>query len=140
MAVHFTPLRRRKRLHRTLFAASVLSAILYAEFAPAPAIHGGGEMIAIGYNLAYTGVFGHPFAVTMDTGPTAVVPPLFPAYVGILIRFLGGGPTWMILAAGLILVQGLHASLLPRLSRIVYDDPTPGVYAAVLCILLPVFS
>jgi hypothetical protein len=118
----------------------VLSATLYAFFGPAPAIKGGGEMVAIGQNLASTGVFGHPFVITMDTGPTAVVPPLFPAYIGILIHFLGGGATWMILAAGVILVQGLHASLLPRLSRTVFGSPEPGFCAAAVCILLPVFS
>jgi len=130
----------RTRPHLTLFAASVLSATLYAFFGPSPAIKGGGEMVAIGQYLARTGTFGYPFAGTMNTGPTAVVSPLFPGYIGMLIRFLGGGTTWMILAAGVILVQGLHCSLLPRMSRLVYGSPMPGICAAAICIALPVFS
>jgi hypothetical protein len=130
----------RTRLHLTLFAASVLSATLYAFFGPSPAIRGGGEMVAIGQNLARTGVFGYPFVVTMDTGPTAVVPPLFPTYIGMLIRFFGGSAAWMILAAGVILVQGLHASLLPRMSNLLFGNQAPGICAAAVCILLPVIS
>jgi hypothetical protein len=46
----------------------------------------------------------------------------------------------MILAGGVILVQSLHAVLLPRMSRIIFGNPVPGICAATLCILLPVFS
>lgn len=127
-------------LYRSLFAAGVLSALLYAFLGPALPIRGGGEMVAIGQNLARNGVFGSPFVETFDTGPTAVVPPLFPAYVGILIKLLGNSMAWLILAAGVILLQGLQVSLLPRLSLLFYADPTPGIYAAILCILLPVYA
>ena len=127
-------------LHRSLFVAGVVSALLYAFLGPALPIRGGGEMIAIGQNLARTGVFGFPFVETFDTGPTAVVPPLYPAYAGMLIKLLGNSMAWIVLAAGVILLQGLHASLLPRLSILFYGDPNPGICAAILCILLPVYS
>lgn len=97
-------------------------------------------MVAIGQNLAAHGVFGHPFAETIDTGPTAVVPPLYPALIGILIRLFGGSAAWFILSGGVILMQALSVSLLPRLSRMFFDDARPGVCAAILCILLPVYS
>ena len=127
-------------LDRSLFAAGVFSAVLYAFLGPALPIQGGGEMVAIGQNLARCGVFGHPFVLTFDTGPTAVVPPLYPAFIGILIRLLGGSMAWIVMAAGVILMQGLQACLLPRLSQIFYGDPKPGICAAILCILLPVYS
>jgi hypothetical protein len=130
----------RTRPHLTLFAAGVISAALYAIFGPPPAIKGGGEMVSIGQSLAETGIYGHAFSMTMNTGPTAVVAPLFPAYIGALIRLFGGGMAWIILAAGVILVQGLHASLLPRLSRVVFGSAAPGICAAGICILLPVYS
>jgi hypothetical protein len=97
-------------------------------------------MAAIGIDLAQSGVFGHPYVVTMDTGPTAVVPPLFPAFIGMLIKALGYSGAWWALAIWLVVIQGLHASLLPQVSRVFYADETPGIYAAVLSIILPVLS
>jgi hypothetical protein len=130
----------RPRLDFALFATSVFAAALYAFYGPAPAIRGGGEMVAIAQNLVRTGTYGYPFVQTFDTGPTAVVPPLFPAYISVLLRFLGNSGAWMVLAAGVLLMQALHAILLPRMSRIVYGSPVPGICAATLCIILPVFS
>lgn len=46
----------------------------------------------------------------------------------------------MLLAGGVILAQALNVSLLPRLSQVFFNDQTPGVCAAVLCILLPVYG
>src|SRR5579863_9355957 len=135
----------RKRLnainiHGRLFIAGALSALIYAILGPQPPIRGGGEMVAIAQNLARTGVFGNPFVLTLNTGPTAVVPPLYPAFIALLIKILGNSGAWMVLAAGVVLVQGLHASLLPRLSILFYADPCPGIYGAIISLLLPVFS
>jgi hypothetical protein len=130
----------RPRLDFVLFAVGVFAAALYAFYGPAPAIHGGGEMVAIAQNLVRIGTYGYPFVKTFDTGPTAVVPPLFPAYISVLLRFLGDSGAWMVLAAGILLMQALHAILLPRMSRIVYGSPVPGICARTLCIVLPLFS
>lgn len=125
---------------RTLFFAGAASGIAYAVFGPPLPIRGGGEMVAIAQHLARTGVFGHPYALTIDTGPTAVVPPLYPAALALLIRLGGYSAAFLILCAGLAAAMGLHASLLPRISELFYGDRRPGIYAALLSIALPVFS
>jgi hypothetical protein len=127
-------------MHRWLFVAGVVSALIYAILGPQPPIRGGGEMVAIAQNLARTGVFGNPFVMTLNTGPTAVVPPLYPAFIALLIKILGNSGAWIVLAGGVVLVHGLHASLLPRLSSLIYADPRPGIYGAIVSVLLPVYS
>ena len=123
-----------------LFLGGTASAALYALFGPAVSIRGGGEMVAIGLNLARNGFFGNPFAPTLATGPSAVVPPFYPAFIGFLTTTLGDSAAWIVLATAVLLVQGLHASLLPDVSRRFFGDSRPGIYAALICIALPVYS
>lgn len=128
-------------IERKLFLAGVTSAALFAIMGPAPAIRGGGEMVAIAQNLAGGRGFSSPFPATIATGPTAVVPPLYPGYIALLIRLMGESLTFWALAIGVILAQGAQVSLLPRLSRLLFDgDSRPGLCAGALCIGLPVYS
>jgi hypothetical protein len=94
----------------------------------------GFEMVAIAKNLAGQGTFGNPFE-TAATGPTAVVPPLYPVFLAVLIKILRT-PMLVVVAAtvGSIVANALGAALMPRLSLIFYGDIVPGVFAAVLWI------
>jgi hypothetical protein len=98
---------------------------------------GGGEPMAIAQNLVHEGTFGNPFIVSARTGPTAHLPPLFPAFLALLLWMFPGqpAPVWCV-----ILVHGLHAALLPSVSKLLFGRRAPGLYAAALSIGLPVFA
>lgn len=120
-----------------LFVAAALSSICYFSYGPAPPIGGGGEMVALGENLALRGAYANPFALA-DTGPTAVVPPLYPLLLAVLYELFGN---WSGLAALLLSYQliGVHAALLLLLSRRWLGESLPGYCAAGISIVLPVF-
>ncbi len=100
-------------------------------------ITGGGEPIAIAQNLLREGSFGNPFIATARTGPTAHLPPLYPMFLAILLWMFPGQPA---AAVCVLLVHGLHAALLPSVSRLLFGRGAPGLYAAGLCIGLPIFA
>jgi hypothetical protein len=117
-----------------LFILAMVSA-LYLR--PDYHIGGGGEPIAIAENLVHEGTFGNPFIVSARTGPTAHLPPLYPAFLALLLWMFPGQPAATIC---MLVVHGLHAALLPSVSKLLFGYRAPGVYAAALCIGLPVFA
>lgn len=101
----------------------------------------GYEMASIAKNLATHGTFGDPFYPLL-TGPTAVVPPLYPFFLAVCIKFLKTPVliVWVIIGASIVTNAGI-AALLPRVSAALFADSLPGVYGAVLwlsaCRLMP---
>lgn len=120
-----------------LFVAAALSSICYFSYGPLPPIGGAGEMVALAENLALRGAYANPFE-TAATGPTAVVPPLYPLLLAALYKLLGN---WSGVAALLLNYQliGVHAALLLLLSRRLLGESLPGYCAAGISIVLPVF-
>jgi hypothetical protein len=120
-----------------LFVAAALSSICYFAYGPLPPIGGGGEMVALAENLVLKGAYVDPFAID-GTGPTAVVPPLYPLLLAVLYKLFG---SWSGLAALLLNYQliGVHAALLLWLSRRLLGESSPGYCAAGISIVLPVF-
>jgi len=92
----------------------------------------GFEMAAVAQSLAEHGMYANPFQPAM-TGPTALVPPLFPFLLAGLIRILRQ-PTLIVIAAVClnIATDAFIAWLLPRLSVAFYGTYKPGIGAAVL--------
>jgi hypothetical protein len=104
----------------------------YQAFRPGFGFGRGNEMVSIARNLAATGTYGNPFPPAV-TGPTAVVPPLYPVFLAGLIRLFGLSPLFVLVAElANVLVNAWIAALMPRLSRIFYEGPVPGVFAGVL--------
>jgi len=93
--------------------------------------------MAIAENLVREGAFGNPFIVSARTGPTAHVAPLYPAFLALLLWLFPGqaAPVYC-----MIFVHGLHAAVLPSVSRLLFGRGAPGLYAAALAIGLPVFA
>ena len=92
----------------------------------------GYEMAAVAQSLAQHGTYANPFQPFI-TGPTALVPPLFPFLLAGLIRILGQ-PILVVIAAVClnIATDAFIAWLLPRLSVAIYGTHKPGTLAAVL--------
>ena len=89
----------------------------------------GNEMASVARSVAATGNYSNPFLPAV-TGPTAIVPPLYPLYLALLIKVFGLSPLFVIVASlANVLVNALIAALMPRLSRVFYGDPLPGVFA-----------
>ena len=114
-----------------LFLAGILIGS-HQAFLPGFGFGRGYEMASIARTLAATGTYGNPFAPAV-TGPTAVNPPLYPLFLAFLMKLFGISP-FSGLAAILanVLANALVAALMPRVSRVFYEDLTPGVFAGVL--------
>src|SRR5689334_7619931 len=80
-----------------LFLAALLLGIFQLTHPAGFGFGHGWEMSAIAKNLAAEGAFANPFEPAI-TGPTAVVPPLYPAFLAMLIAILRT-PTAVVLAA-----------------------------------------
>jgi hypothetical protein len=92
----------------------------------------GFEMAAIARNLAAEGTFGNPFEPAV-TGPTAVVPPLYPAFLAALIGIFAKPEVIVIVAAVVnIVADALTAALMPALSMVIFRNPLPGFFAGLL--------
>jgi|SRR5579871_857983 len=104
---------------------------------PSPGFGAGVESVALARNLAEHGVFANPFA-GVETGPSAHLAPLFPFFLAGLIKLFEFTPVF-VLAASLMaaVAHGLHAALLPWVSRLFYSTIAPGVAAALLSVILP---
>lgn len=122
-----------------LTLAGTLSAFLYHFAGPAPTIAGGGEAYALALSLAHHGTFADPFVATGETGPSAHLTPLFPAFLAMLMRLAPAqlGRTTFFLA---ILARGVNAALMPPVSKTLLGTRAPGLIAAALSILLPVYQ
>jgi hypothetical protein len=104
-------------------------------FHPGVGFGNGNEMASVARNFAATGNYSNPFLPAV-TGPTAVVPPLYPLYLALLIKVFGLSPLFVLVAdLANMLVNALIAALMPRLSRVFYGDALPGVFAGVLWLL-----
>ena len=114
-----------------LFGAGLLIGC-YQAFRPGFGFGRGNEMVSIARNLAATGIYGNPFPPAV-TGPTAVVPPLYPLFLGGLIKLFGLSPLFVLVAElANVLANAWIAALMPRLSRVFYEDATPGAFAGIL--------
>jgi len=99
----------------------------------------GSETVAVARDLAEHGQFGNPYS-SWATGPTAHVPPLYPAFLALVLRFFGYSAAFSLAVCFCSLaMHGLHAVLLPRISEIFFADRRPGIYAAILSAALPLF-
>ena len=100
----------------------------------------GYEMVAVARNLAATGQFANPFQI-FPTGPTAIVPPLYPAFLAVLVRIYGFTPLFLLIIYAITaIVQGLQIALLPAVSNLLFKDHQPGVWAAVLSLVFPIYD
>lgn len=92
----------------------------------------GYEMVAIALNLANDGAFANPYRV-MNTGPTAVEPPLYPFLLAAPTRIFKD-PDLIVMAAttGVITANALTAAWLPRLSLLFFGEMAPGILAGML--------
>ncbi len=95
----------------------------------------GFEMVALAHNLAHNGAYANPFGV-LETGPTAANPPMYPLLLAIIVKIFKA-PTLVTLAATIcnVVACALTASLLPRISVLIYKDIRPGIVASVLWLL-----
>src|ERR1700690_3998923 len=139
---------RLRELTAVLFVAAIISSLCQLSCQPAqkagptvaqasrPSTQGGFETVAIALNLLEQGSFGNPFAATLKTGPPAHLPPLYPLFVAAALWISRNGSVLILCT---LLVQALHASLLPWVSRLLFGRIAPGVWGAVLAVALPVF-
>jgi hypothetical protein len=117
------------------FAAFYATALQY----PTVRLGGGFETLAIARNLAEHGEFANPFSI-LPTGPTAHTAPLYPAFLALLIWIFGNTVAFALAINGItIAVHALHAALLPSVSDLLFRDRRPGIWAAGLMIVLPVY-
>lgn len=92
----------------------------------------GFEMVALAQNLAAHGSFANPFLV-LPTGATAANPPLYPLMLAAIIKAFRIPALILAMAATAnVAANALTASLLPRISVLLYDDIAPGAVSAVL--------
>src|SRR5206468_182946 len=93
----------------------------------------GWETVAIAREFVRTGTYGNPFEAG-PSGPTAVIPPLFPLYLAGLLKLLGDGAAFARVATiAAMLAQAAAAALLPRVSRVFFNDERPGIFGGILC-------
>lgn len=97
-------------------------------------------MVALAEHLARDGAYANPFPA-LDTGPTAANPPMYPLLLAIFFKIFRSLDFVLFAATlGVILANAVTAALLPRVSRLLYDDSRPGVVAAVPWLLaIPLF-
>jgi hypothetical protein len=91
----------------------------------------GFEMYAVAKSLAVHGTYANPFQPIV-TGPTALLPPLYPFVLAAFTRML---PSPLIVVAAVclnIVANAFIAWLLPRLSVAFYGTHKPGTFGAVL--------
>ena len=127
-----TPLAFRGNAAFVLFMAALVPGIIQLFHPTGFGFGQGFEMPSIARNLAEHGVYGNPFP-PVETGPTAVVPPLYPLILAALIRIFRE-PALIVFAAvfGTILVNALSAAMLPRVSAAALGDDRPGIVAGLL--------
>lgn len=112
------------------FACGMVQVVYPSGFGFGP----GWEPVAIARSLVSTGAYADPFRPG-SSGPTAVIPPLFPAALALLMRLLGDTLSFAAAASlAAVLAQALHAALLPRVSLVFFGTPTPGVFAGILSV------
>ena len=92
----------------------------------------GWETVAIARELARTGAYADPFRAGAS-GATAVIAPLFPTWLAALLKVFGDTPAFAFAATlAAVIIQALHAALLPRVSVLFFGEARPGVFAGLL--------
>ncbi|MEO8371955.1 MAG: hypothetical protein ABI806_22405 [Candidatus Solibacter sp.] len=91
----------------------------------------GFEMSSIAKSLAADGTYADPFA-PFKTGPTAVVPPLYPLAMGAVYKLAPGPAGGVVLTVGNILSNAAIAALLPWLAVVLCGQAAPGIFAGLL--------
>lgn len=116
---------------RWIFALAIVIGLYQMLFVGGFGFGPGWEAVAIARELVKSGNFANPFQAGAS-GPTAVIPPLYPIFLAGLMKLLGDTPAFAITASLLgVLVQASHASLLPRVSLRLLGCARPGVWAGV---------
>lgn len=88
------------------------------------------EMLAIARNLADHGTFANPY-FSMNTGPTAANPPLYPIMLALLIKSVKTPALqWFVAASGSIVANALTAAWLPYVSFLFFGDVIAGLFAS----------
>lgn len=127
---------RRALIPALLFVAAFIATAM--QF-PTVRLGNGYETLAVARNLVEHGQFANPFSPRL-TGPTAHVPPIYPAFLALLIWIFGNSVPFVLVVTGItIAVHSLHAALLPSVSQLFFQDCRPGIWAAAVMIVLPVF-
>ncbi len=109
----------------------------------APQVHNarfgaGFETFTVAHNLVLHGQYANPFPIA--TGPSALLPPLYPLFLALLMKIFEQAADFAtVLTLCHMVAHGLHAALLPRLSELFFRDRLPGICAAFVVILFPVF-
>jgi hypothetical protein len=132
-----TKVRRRKfalLVSVVLFAACVIR--YWAPFDPRAFLHRGyGEPTSLAHSLNDTGTFANPFAV-LDTGPSAIMSPVFPTFFALILRVFGDGSLganafrW-----SAVLFLALQLALFPKFSKILGMGDLNGVVASSIWII-----
>lgn len=123
----------RIRMSWALFFGAVFIGIIQVIIPVGYGFGHGFEMSAIARNLAAQGTFGNPFEPAI-TGPTAVVPPLYPIFLSVMYKLFGHPFFVVVPVLGNVLANALTGALMPRLSALSYGNPTPGIFAGILWI------
>lgn len=89
----------------------------------------GYEMVDIAENLVHFGTFANPL-MNLPTGPSAVAPPLYPLLLAAFMKAFRNPALllWAVTLGG-VLANAFTAALLPRISRLFFDDVWPGAAA-----------
>lgn len=125
-----------KLISALLFAGAVIS----ISFRVGTGHFGSGyETVAVARSLAEHGQFADPYR-SLATGPTAHVAPFYPAFLALLLRLFGYTAAFGQAASYCsMLVHGLNAAMLPRISELFFHDRRPGICGAALTIVLPLY-
>jgi hypothetical protein len=119
---------------RLLFILALASGLFQMLFPAGFGFGAGWEAVAIAKELARTGVYGNPFQAGAS-GPTAVIAPVYPVCLAVLIKLLGYTQAFAGTATiAAVLAQAFHAALLPRLSLIFFGEIRSGIFAGLLSV------
>ena len=133
--IHFVTARRRKSCLLAcivLFSASLSR--YWVSYDPDDSVRGA-ENVRLARSLCNTGKFANPFAA-LDTGPSAHLSPVFPAFLGLMMKVFGDKSTGIYaikLAAALIL--SLQLALYPVISRMLGMGEINGIIGASIWIV-----
>jgi hypothetical protein len=115
-----------------IFVLALVYGLFQARFASGFGFGPGWETVAIAREFARTGAYANPFQAGVS-GITAVIPPLFPGYLAVLIKLLGYTPAFAGVATlAAVVAQAFHAALLPRVSIHFFGEARPGIFAGLL--------
>ncbi len=116
---------------RICLIIAVLTACRYwVSYDPAVRVPEHPESFALARSIAYKGQFANPFAA-METGPSAHLAPLFPAFLALLIRVFGaGGVGFYAYQMSAIIAVCVLVAMLPLASKCLGAGFATGVMAA----------